>query len=163
MGSPAPGSRSQDLLLVSVQHVWQLPVGALLTNPRDFLANDYHALLPFRVAGLGVVKFRIVPEAGAAEGEARMGRMDRLERAVRRGRAVLRLQVKGEQRGAAWEPLATVVLRERVDIDQSDLRFTPFHEGAGIEPVGFLQGLRWAAYPGSQVGRELRRRLRQGR
>ena len=160
---PAPGSRSQDLLLLSIQHLWQLPSGALLTNPRDFLANDYHAPLPFQVDGLGVVKFRIVPETGAAEGDEEMGRFERLELAVRRGRAVLRLQVEGEERGAAWQALATVVLRERVDIDQSDLRFTPFHDGAGITPVGFSQGLRWAVYPASQVGREFRRRLGRGR
>lgn len=156
---PAPGSRSQDLLLISIQHLWQLPFGALLTNPRDFLANTYHALLPSRVDGLGVVKFQIVPEAFAAEGEEAMWRLERLEHAVRRGRAVMHLQVKGAERGAEWKALATVVLRERVNIDQAELRFTPFHDGAGIEPVGFVQGLRWAVYPASQAGSALRRRL----
>ncbi len=160
---PAPGARSQDLLLLSIQHLWQLPAGALLTKPRDFLANDYHALLPFRVDGPGVVKFRIVPEADAARGDEGMGRLERLEDAVRRGGAVLHLQVKGEAHGAEWEALATVVLRERVNVDQADLQFSPFHNGAGIEPVGFFQGLRWAAYHGSQVGRALRRRLGRGR
>ena len=157
----ATGARFQDLLLLSLQHLWQLPFGALLTNPRDFLANDYHALLPFRVDGLGVVRFRIVPEVGAAEGDEGMWRLERLEHAVRESRAVLHLQMKGKERGATWKPLATLVLRERLYIDQSDLRFTPFHDGAGIEPVGFLQGLRWAVYPASQAGRELRRRLGQ--
>lgn len=160
---PGPDSRSQDLLLVSVQHLWQLPLSPLLTNPRDFLSNDYHALLPFRVGGLGVVEFRIVPEAPAAEGGEGMGRRERLERAVRLGRAVFHLQVKREERGAEWKPLATVALRERVDIDQAALLFTPFRAGAGIEPVGFVQGLRWATYAGSQVGRELSRRLGRGR
>ena len=158
---PAPGPRAQDLLLLSFQHLWQLPSAALLTNPRDFLANDYHAILPFRVGRLGVVKFRIVPEVGAvaAAGDEEMGRVERLSRAVRQGRAVLRLQVVGAERGADWMALATVVLRESVDIDQADLRFTPFHAGAGIAPVGFLQGMRWAVYPASQAGRDLRRRL----
>jgi hypothetical protein len=156
---PAPGSRSQDLLLLSIQHLWQLPVGALLTNPRDFLANNYHALVPFRVDGMGVVKFRIVPEPDAARGDEGRGRLERLEDAVRREGAVLQLQVKSDERGAEWKPLATVVLRERVDIDQEELRFTPYHEGAGIEPVGFVQGLRWADYPASQLGRALRRRI----
>jgi hypothetical protein len=156
---PAPTARSQDLLLLSIEHLWQLPQGALLTKPRDFLANVYHAILPFRVDDLGVVKFRIVPEVDAVRGNEGTGRVERLDDAVRRGTAVLRLQVKGEEPGAEWKPLATVVLRERVDIDQADLQFTPFHEGAGIEPVGFLQGLRWATYSGSQVGRALRRRI----
>jgi hypothetical protein len=160
---PAPGSRSQDLLLLSIQHLWQLPVGAMLTDPRDFLANDYHAIVPFRVEELGVVKFRLVPEGRAAEGDAAMSRLERLERAVRQGRAVLRLQVKSEEPGAEWKALATVALKERVDIDQAALELTPSHDGAGIKPVGFFQGLRWAVYPASQVGRELRRRLAQGR
>ncbi len=54
-----------------------------------------------------------------------MGRRELLERAVRLGRAVFHLQVKSEERGAEWKPLATVVLRERVDIDQAALLFTP--------------------------------------
>jgi hypothetical protein len=160
---PEPNARSQDLLLLSFAHLWQLPIGALLTNPRDFLANEYHALVPFRVDRLGVVKFRIVPEVGAAEGDEGTGRIERLESAIRQGRAVMRLQVKGDERGAPWSALATVVLRERVDIDQAELRFTPFQQGAGIEPAGFIQGLRWAVYPASQLGRDLRRRLGGGR
>jgi hypothetical protein len=159
----APGAQSQDLLLLSIPHLWQLPIGPLLTKPRDFLANDYHALLPFRVDNLGVVKFRIVPGVDAASGNEGMDRLERLEDAVSRGAAVLHLQVKSEESGAEWRPLATVALRERVDIDQEDLRFTPFHEGAGIEPVGFFQGVRWAAYPASQLGRALRRRIGRGR
>jgi hypothetical protein len=157
---PDPGPRSQDLLLLSIAHLWQLPVGAWLTKPRDFLANDYHALLPFRVNGLGVVKFRLVPGGDAARGNAGKGRVERLDDAVRRGTAVLHLQVKGRPLGAEWKPLATVELRARVDIEQADLRFTPFHEGAGIEPVGFFQGMRWAVYLGSQLGRALRRRIK---
>ena len=156
---PAPTARSQDLLLLSFPHLWQLPIGALLTNPGDFLANDYHALVPFRVDRLGVVKFRIVPEVGAAEGDEETGRVERLESAIRQGRGVLRLQVKSDEPGAAWDALATVVLRERADIDPAELRFKPFQRGAGIEPAGFVQGLRWAVYPASQLGRDLRRRL----
>ncbi len=151
--------RSQDLILLSIAHLWQLPIGALLTNPRDFLANDYHAILPSRAEGVGVVTFRLVPEVGAAEGEEETDRLERLEQSVRQGRAVFRLQVKSDERGAPWRALATVALRRRVDIDQESLQFTPFHDGAGVKPVGFLQGLRWAVYPASQAGRELRRRL----
>jgi hypothetical protein len=159
---PGPGSRAQDLLMASFQYVWQLPFAPLLTNQRGFLANDYYAVLPFRVDRLGVVKFRLVPGAEAAEAGEGMSRFARLEREARRGRAVFHLQVKGAERGAAWTALATVVLRERVDIDQSALRFTPFRDGAGIEPVGFIQGLRWAAYAGSQVGRQASRRPGRG-
>ena len=160
---PEPGSRAQDLLLLSFQHLWQLPLSPLLTDPHDFLANDYHALLPFRFAGLGPVIFRIVPDHSAAEEGAGVGRFERLERAARRGRAVFHLQIKSRARGAEWKPLAIVVLRERVNIDQAELRFTPFREGAEIEPVGFFQGLRWATYAGSQLGRALRRRIGRGR
>ena len=63
---------------------------------------------------------------------------------------------------STWQALSTVVLRERVNVDQADLHFSPFRAGAGMKAVGFFQGLRWAVYPASQVGRELRRRLGRG-
>ena len=102
--------------------------------------------------GLGVVKFRLVPEVDAARGNEGMGRLERLEDAVRRGTSVLHLQVKSEESGAEWRPLATVALRERLDIDQEDLRFTPFHEGAGIEPLGFFSGRAVGRVPREPAG-----------
>jgi hypothetical protein len=72
---------------------------------------------------------------------------------------VLRLEVQQDEPDAPWEPLADVTLREPADIDQEALGFDPFRAGLGIEPVGFVQGLRWAVYPASQLGRALRRRL----
>jgi hypothetical protein len=52
-----------------------------------------------------------------------------------------------------WRPVVLVVLRERIDLDQSALRFRPFRAGRGIRPRGFVQGLRSLAYRASQRAR----------
>jgi hypothetical protein len=159
--------RVQDMLLASFRRVWQLPIAMLVTNSTDFLANDYYALLPFRVGGLGKVEFRLVPLGGQAR-ELRIaadgvGRNEKLALAVAVGAAVFRLEVQQQsKKGSAkvWKPLVNITLKAKVDVDQEALRFNPFHDGAGIVPVGFLQGLRWAVYPASQIGRAIGRRLR---
>jgi hypothetical protein len=39
--------------------------------------------------------------------------------------------------------------------ESKGLRFTPFHDGGGVRPVGIINWLRKAAYRGSQAGRGL--------
>lgn len=52
------------------------------------------------------------------------------------------------------EPLATVVLGERLPEDEADaLRFNPYTTGGGIEPAGVLNALRRRAYAASQDAR----------
>jgi hypothetical protein len=50
-------------------------------------------------------------------------------------------------------PVARVVLLERAILDQERLRFSPFRDGKGISPVGFVSGLRRATYLLSQLAR----------
>ena len=148
-----PGARSQDLLLATFRHVWTLPLAMFVTRRDDYLANAYDTVLRSRVAGeRGVFTFRVVPEAPTGEGH---GRLARLENAVADGRAWLRLEMRPAWRGAPAVPIATIALREAADVDQEALRFDPFRAGAGIEPAGFFQAMRAAAYPASQLGRAL--------
>ncbi len=151
--------QAQDLLTATFRTLWQLPFAMLTTNPRDFLANDYHAVLPFRARGLaGRVELRLVPRRVELAGA---DRRERLDRAVAAGLAKLRLEARVLRRGARWEPVAEITLREAFPGDPRELAFNPFRAGAGIEPVGFFQAWRAAVYPASQLGRALARRAMQ--
>lgn len=145
----AGSSAEQDLLFGTFRSFLLLPLDALLTNPRDFLANDYHAVTPFRVPGMPApLTFRLVPERHEADG---LDRFERLQNAVAEGHAVLRLDAMVRSAGAI--PVATITLRERAPMEQDALRFNPFRDGAGIVPVGLQNAVRAAVYPASQAGR----------
>ncbi|MFT3776056.1 MAG: hypothetical protein QM820_62730 [Minicystis sp.] len=135
-----------------------MPLAVFTTDVRDFLANNYGAVLPSRAPGLGLVDFRLVPEPIAAGGK---DRNERLAHAVMEGRAVLTLQVRERRAGARYRDLAQITLRERVAGGGEDLRFDPAHAGLGIEPAGVLQAIRAVVYPASQLGRALARRRRR--
>lgn len=160
---PEPGAPVQDLILLSVRRLADLPRAGRLTEVRDFLANTYYTIAHSRVAGLGLVELRLV--AREAIGEARSAidaagsRDARLEREVAAWAAVLRLELRQIAPGALWQPVATLTLTGRADVDQAALDFNPYHADLGLEPAGFLQGLRWAVYPASQFGRAIRRQL----
>ncbi len=165
----APGALVQDLVFLSVPHLWQIPIAARLTDEHDFLANTYFTIARSRVAGLGLVELRLVPQAPAGEVPAGSvatvdeERRERLDRATLAGTAVLHLELRPVVPGATWQALATLTLTGRAHLDAEALRFNPYHAALGIEPAGFLQGLRWATYPASQIGRALRRRLARSR
>jgi hypothetical protein len=149
--TPLANADDQDLLFLSFPYLWQLPIGPLLTNSRDFLANTYYAQLPFEVSGLGRVKFRLVPlRAARMQGNRR----ERLARAAAAGLAVMRIEVR--RTGAkSWTPVADLVLREQVDVDQEALHYNPFRTGRGIVPSGVLQWARLPAYMASYLGRTM--------
>lgn len=160
---PEPGVPVQDLILISVRSLLDLRKAARLTDVHDFLANTYYTLARSRAAGLGLVELRLVPHEAVGEARSALSvdasRNARLEREVAAGAAALQLELRQIAPGAPWQPLDTVSLTARIDIDQGKLRFDPYHAGLGLEPAGFLQGLRWAVYPASQLGRELRHAL----
>ena len=141
---PAPGD--QDLLFATIRSPWTTIAAVLTTHVHDFLANDYYAVSPFRVRGVGTrMKWRLVssrPETHAAT------RVERLLEAVRSGGAQLRLQVK--RSGMHYQDVARVRLIEPVELDQTRLRFDPFRDGRGVVPVGLVHTLRKGAYAGSQ-------------
>jgi hypothetical protein len=143
--APAPGD--QDLLFATIRWPWATPLGPLTTRQHDFLGNVYYAVSPFEDDDLGRVRFRLQPpeldQAGPRE--------ERLARAVEDGQAVLRLQVASA--GQSYRDLATIALRAPIELDQGALRFSPFRAGRGIRPVGFVHGLRHAAYAASRLTR----------
>ncbi len=146
--TPAPGD--QDLLFVTSRRSMLLPLAPLFTNTHDFLANDYHALLPFAVDDIGRVKFRIV----AMRIPAQTGkRREKLAARVAAGTAVFRIEMKVMKLGAKWREVATVDIREKANVDQKALAFYPFRSGRGIVPVGAMQMIRAAVYPASALAR----------
>ena len=146
--SATPRAGDQDLLFATIQHPWTMPVAPLTTEQHDFLANDYFAVAPFDVAGVGRGKLRLV--AGRPRRLQARDRGQRLDEAVARGEASLRLEVRAARR---WEPVAEVRILERAEIDQEALRFSPFRDGKGLTPRGFVHGLRRATYLFSQLAR----------
>lgn len=145
-----PRQGDQDLLFATIQHPWTTPFAPLTTEQHDFLANDYFAVSPFDVAGVGRAKLRLVASRPrrlrAAERSAR------LDEAVARGEAVLQFEIRlvGRQQ---WDPVAQVRLMRRIQVDQEALRFSPFRSGKGLSPRGFVHGLRRATYLLSQMVR----------
>jgi hypothetical protein len=138
----------QDLLFATIRHPWTTPLAPLTTAQHDFLANDYYAVSPFEVAGVGRARLRLVSSRPPAlRGKDRAARLDE---AVAAGEAWLRLELRA---GGDWMPVARVVLLERAPLDQERLRFSPFRDGKGISPRGFVSGLRRATYLLSQLAR----------
>jgi hypothetical protein len=156
-GSNSTARDPQDLLFATFRHVWELPIAALRTDPRDFLANTYSTVLPFHVPGTSVLfVFRLVPETRSPEGR---DHVERLEKAVQKGRAVVHLEARPEGGRAPYTPIASIALRSMVTPtpDETALRFNPFHVGSGVVPAGFFQAMRAAVYPASMLGAALSR------
>jgi hypothetical protein len=93
----------------------------------DFLANPYFATAPFDVPGVGRAKWRLTPER-ASQTDGIRG--DRLVAMVATGEAALRLEVRRTWT-TRYVPVARVILRDRADIDQEELRFDPSARAAG--------------------------------
>jgi hypothetical protein len=149
---PAPGD--QDLLFATVRSPWTLGLAPLTTDTHDWLENDYYAVSPFRVSGLGRAKLRITSSRAAAPGDTRV---ERLEAALHAGQARFTFEVfprRGEAAGR-WHPLAELRLVEQVTLDPVTLRFWPYRTGRGIRPVGFVHALRIPTYRQSQEARTL--------
>ena len=52
-----------------------------------------------------------------------------------------------------WTPIATIAFTKPSAIDQDELHFDPFQNGAGIVPVGVIHAIRKRVYPASQAAR----------
>jgi hypothetical protein len=145
----------QDLLLVTAPSLPGLVTGLFRTNVNDFLDNRYYAILPFTLEGLGKVYLRLAPTQKAPAGP---DRRERLALAVAEGKATLRLEVRVEEYGEQWLPIAGIDLRERLRIEDRELVFDPGSSAKGLVPRGVLQWLRPVAYAASNFGWRLRRR-----
>jgi hypothetical protein len=149
-----PAARDQDLLFATIRSPWTLGLAPLSTDTHDWLENDYYAVSPFQVDGVGRAKLRIVSSHVDAPGQSRV---ERIEAALRAGQARFTLEVwplRGESAGR-WYPLAELRLLEQVELNPATLRFWPFRTGRGITPVGFIHALRIPTYRQSQEARAL--------
>lgn len=142
-------ARDQDLLFATIRSPATTVLAVITTKVHDFLANDYYAVSPFKVAGVdGRVRWRLVSERPAPIGDTRL---ERLRHAVRNDMAVFTLEAKRKSR--EYEPVARVTLEEEIELDQRMLRFNPFLAGRDIVPASFIHKLRPGAYAGSQNAR----------
>ena len=154
-----PRAGDQDLLFATIRRPWTLPFAPLATDVRDFLANDYYAVSPFEVAGLGRIEWRLRAEPSEAPRALPWeapNRASRLHHAVASGRGVVSLEYApyrpphriGDTR--SFRPLVRLRLLHALDLDQEGLRFDPFRAGRGIVPVGVVQWVRRLTYASSQ-------------
>jgi hypothetical protein len=146
--SAAAAPDDQDLLFATIRSPWTMLLAPLTTDVHDFLGNDYYAVSPFAIEGVaGLHRLRLVAPGAGGSG----ARDARLARALQDGRAVFGLEVRS--RGGDWTSIAAVRLREAIAIDQGALRFSPFRNGRGVTPRGFVHALRHGAYAASQFAR----------
>jgi len=143
---PQPGD--QDLLFATIRHPWTTLLAPLTTEQHDFLANDYYAVSPFDVAGVGRTRLRLV--ASRPRRLRAADRAARLREAAERGEASFRIELQVQDR---WAQVARLSLLEPSQADQERLRFSPFRDGKGLTPRGFVHGLRRATYLFSQAAR----------
>lgn len=151
----------QDLLFATSRSIVTLLPAVLSTNVHDFLANDYFAMAPFRIDGIGRARMRLRGRAPSPPGVEPTGadRDTRLLRAVKEGTAVFDLAVAPA--GHGYREVAQLVLGERLErLPRSDgleldqrLELSPENVGRGIHPVGFVNATRRAAYAASRRGR----------
>lgn len=137
MEEPTPDT--QDLMLTSARSPWTLAIDAFRTDQHDFLANPYHAVWPYQTDGHARLELRLMPQAGYVEGD---GRFDRLRHAAKHHEPQLLLEVRDASQGGDWQALLEIRLTREVEVDQARLSFSPFRDGQGLRPVGFMQYLR---------------------
>lgn len=153
-GAAKPQASQQDLLLATIRYPWTMPLAPLATNFYSFLWNHYHAVSPFEVPGVGRAKLRLA--SPRLRNRESMSRAEHLRAMVREGAARFELQFRSLQVSALarrWQPLLRIDLVAEFDADQAALRFSPFRDGAGLKPVGFVHAIRLAAYAASQAAR----------
>ena len=120
-----PGLHQDFLMNTSLD----VPVLHHLILPGLLSDQAYSSVLPYRIGG----RLRLVG-------------------ALPRGRGAFDLALAGV--GGKFVPIARLALGARCPDDVAeDLRFNPWHTGAGIAPAGPLQRWRRGAYKGSQEGR----------
>jgi hypothetical protein len=151
---PSPGD--QDLLFATIRRPLTMLLAPLTTDQRSFLRNDFYAVSPFDMQGVGRVRLRLVAPRIGEETLSRgrpLRRDEELLRAASLGLATFRLEAKRQKLGSPWRPVAQIRLIEPALVDQAALRFSPFRVGQGITPRGFVHALRRGVYWASQRAR----------
>lgn len=147
----------QDLAFGTFESFSTAGEGTKQTNVADYLANQYASVAPWRVRGLGVIWFRLVPDP-AANAPKTGTRVERLEADIAAGRAKLVLEAREAPGpdGAVRARLAELCLVERLPQDDPSFQISMFRTGRGVVPTGFRNGVRAILYPVSQFARGLR-------
>lgn len=142
--------RHQDFLLVTSAD-GPLLHHMLLPNVRGFFGQSFSSLLLYRVGA----KLRLVGATPATRPRQRApGALPELIEAAERGGLHFRLALASL--GGSWRAVGDLHVARRLPEDETErLAFTPWNTGGAIRPAGPLQGLRRAAYRGSQRGRGL--------
>jgi hypothetical protein len=137
----------QDLLLVSSLSA----VGArqLIVPRRGYGGAFYSSVLPVQVGSRKVIIGARPVWAGRAYPATRLAQVDSAVGAELRGFDLLLAQPLG-----AWSPLARVdLVRVLPAADSAGLGFHPYHQAAGLAPVGMVNALRRRSYAASQRAR----------
>ncbi len=145
-----PHQGDQDLLFATILSPFTMPSSPFTTRSGDFLSNRYYAVSPFEVAGVGRLKFRLVPmkRPHLTTGS----RVQRLTQAVIDGDAVFQLEARPVFHWP-WLPVATIACEQMLAVDQVKLRFDPYQSDKGIVPSGLIHAIRPSAYGASQAQR----------
>ena len=140
-----PG-RDQDLLMAAAG---ERPVlRHLFAWGGTHLDRAYSTVLPFRV-GDRTMLLGAVPREPA---ERRPGDLPELEAAAAAGELAFDLRVATPL--GPWRRVATLEVGRRLDDEEEDaLAFNSDRAGGGIEPVGFVNRVRGAAYDAAAHGR----------
>jgi len=142
-----PGKTSQDLLFATIRSPWTTLLAPLSTTVRDFLQNDYYAVSPFDVPDFGRARLRLVSQNPEWPGATRE---EKLRNALAAGPLKFQLELQ-RRKGQPWASVAKLTLDTLVPADQDKLRFSPFLNGRGVVPRGFVHALRVATYRTSQA------------
>ncbi len=147
--SVVPYRNDQDLLFASFGHPWEMFLAPFFTEYKDFLANSYYAVSPFRSRNGELFDLMLEPSKGTrSQGD----RSEKLFGEVMSGKVVLRLLMK-EKNKNAWTMVGKIRLLDELHLDQEALRFHPFQSSGEFRPAGFLHYLRFGTYHLSQWAR----------
>ena len=146
-----PKEDSQDLLLATSKSVLMLPLAALITRQRDFLANLYFGMGKFEIAGKSDMWLRVRPLTESDS--SNQNRYDKIRDAVAGGDVEFMLEGAYKNDPQKWFHLVRIRLTDEVEPDDRAVEFWPFQIGQGIRPQGFIQFTRPIPYLSSQWGR----------
>ena len=141
-------NKIQDLLFASFSSPLLLFISPFITNFKDYLENMYYGVGFFQRDGR-IVKYQIHP---IRTEKIQGSRKQRLEHDYLQGETTLEL-LEEDQETKESKVIASIRLVERLEIDQEQIRFSPFRNDFNILPRGYLQYLRVGAYKLSQWAR----------
>lgn len=161
--NPEPGDENFTFL-ADLTSLGKLVVAPFVTNQFDYFdaKNVYYpGGVSYKVASSSGqprdVQLRVVPEAFTPSDPALAHptngaqRDQKLEAAVREGKAALRIEAQLD--GGAWTPVARISMEKPLTMDNEAFHYYPDLAGRGLVPQGTVNALRAELYPQSQAAR----------